>query len=260
MAINRQDWLRSVVPTGTVIAYAGEIPPTGWLLCNGSAISRSANPALFLAIGTSHGIGDGSTTFNLPDYRGTFLRGRVDVTTITASGAVSSNNVTFTNHGINRTGFKIRLQSAGGLTGLALSTDYYTIVVDTNTLAFATTLANAISGTKIAISGAGPLTTVIVQYEDPDYTARTAATVGGNSAGGLGSVQDDQNKPHAHFVHASDNPNNVPTNSTNSLAGGISGLGSFRYSTLAATHSPSSTSAGAESRPKNSLINYIIKY
>lgn len=75
MAINREDWLRSVVPAGTVIAFAGATPPTGWLLCNGSAISRTTYSALFAAIGSAHGSGDGSTTFHLPDYRGRFLRG-----------------------------------------------------------------------------------------------------------------------------------------------------------------------------------------
>jgi microcystin-dependent protein len=75
MAINREDWVRSVVPSGTVIAFAGATPPTGWLLCNGSTISRSAYPALFTAISVAHGSGDGSTTFHLPDYQGRFLRG-----------------------------------------------------------------------------------------------------------------------------------------------------------------------------------------
>ena len=240
--------------TAEVKAYAGSTAPEGYLLCQGQAVSRTTYSALFAVLGTSHGQGDGSTTFNLPDYRGTFLRGRVNVSTVTGSGTVSLNNATFTSHGLNRTGFKVRL-SSGTLSGLAVSTNYFVIVVDSNTLAFATTLANAIAGTKVAISGAN--SAVIVQYEDPDYASRAAATVGGNSAGGLGSVQEDENKPHAHFVHASDNPNNVPTNSVNSLAGGISGIGSFRYSTLPATQSPSSTSVGTESRPKNSLINYI---
>ena len=75
MAINREDWVRSVVPSGTVIAFAGATPPTGWLLCNGSTISRAAYPALFTAISVAHGSGDGSTTFHLPDYQGRFLRG-----------------------------------------------------------------------------------------------------------------------------------------------------------------------------------------
>lgn len=49
--------------------------PSGWLICDGSAVSRSTYADLFLAIGTAYGSGDGTTTFNIPDYRGRFMRG-----------------------------------------------------------------------------------------------------------------------------------------------------------------------------------------
>lgn len=55
---------------GEIKAYAGVTPPTGWMLCNGQEISRSDYQALFNAIGTTYGSGDGSTTFNLPDLSG----------------------------------------------------------------------------------------------------------------------------------------------------------------------------------------------
>lgn len=63
------------VPIGAIIPYAGSTAPFGTLICNGAAISRSAYPELFEAIGTTWGAGDGSTTFNIPDLRGYFLRG-----------------------------------------------------------------------------------------------------------------------------------------------------------------------------------------
>ncbi len=71
-------------PVGSVTAFAGPATPSlgatqglpdGWLLCDGSAVSRSAYARIFAAIGTAHGAGDGSTTFNLPDLRGRFVRG-----------------------------------------------------------------------------------------------------------------------------------------------------------------------------------------
>lgn len=62
-------------PPGAVIAYMGTNAPNGWLLCDGSAISRTQYAALFAVLGTASGVGDGSTTFNLPDCRGLFLRG-----------------------------------------------------------------------------------------------------------------------------------------------------------------------------------------
>lgn len=54
---------------GMIIDYAGENPPEGWLWCDGSEVSRAEYPALFQAIGTKWGAGDGITTFNLPDSR-----------------------------------------------------------------------------------------------------------------------------------------------------------------------------------------------
>ncbi len=63
------------VPTGCQIIGADFNPPTGWLLCNGSAISRSTYAALFAKIGTRYGVGDGSTTFNLPNKVGKVVVG-----------------------------------------------------------------------------------------------------------------------------------------------------------------------------------------
>lgn len=64
------------VPSGTILPFGGATAPSGWLLCDGSAISRSTYAALFSAISTAWGYGDNSTTFNLPDMRGRFPRGR----------------------------------------------------------------------------------------------------------------------------------------------------------------------------------------
>lgn len=58
-----------------MIDFAGSISPSGWMLCYGQAISRATYAALFDIIGTSFGVGDGSTTFNLPDLRGRVVAG-----------------------------------------------------------------------------------------------------------------------------------------------------------------------------------------
>ncbi len=63
------------MPPGCVMAYVANRSPTGWLICNGAAVSRYVYWSLFEVIGTQFGEGDGSTTFNIPDYRGAFLRG-----------------------------------------------------------------------------------------------------------------------------------------------------------------------------------------
>jgi microcystin-dependent protein len=62
-------------PAGTIKGYGGPSAPAGYLLCDGSAVSRTTYSALFAAIGTAFGIGDGSTTFNVPDLRGRVLAG-----------------------------------------------------------------------------------------------------------------------------------------------------------------------------------------
>lgn len=66
----------SGVPVGTIIPFAGNSVPQGYLLCDGSAISRTTYASLFAVIGTIYGTGDGNSTFNLPNYtNGKFLLG-----------------------------------------------------------------------------------------------------------------------------------------------------------------------------------------
>jgi len=62
-------------PSGAIIAFGGATAPAGWLICDGTAVSRATYADLFTAIGTTWGAGDESTTFNVPDLRGAFLRG-----------------------------------------------------------------------------------------------------------------------------------------------------------------------------------------
>ena len=68
------------IPPGTIIAFGGTVAPAGWLLCDGSAVSRTVNANLFAAILINFGGGDGVTTFNLPDLRGRFAWGQDQAT------------------------------------------------------------------------------------------------------------------------------------------------------------------------------------
>lgn len=63
------------VKAGAIADFAGSVAPDGWLICDGSTISRTLYSALFSYCGTTHGVGDGTTTFNIPDCRGEFRRG-----------------------------------------------------------------------------------------------------------------------------------------------------------------------------------------
>lgn len=63
------------MPIGSIIAFAGTTIPNGWLECNGSAVSRTTYADLFSTIGTSHGSGNGTTTFNIPNLKGKTIFG-----------------------------------------------------------------------------------------------------------------------------------------------------------------------------------------
>lgn len=79
-----------LTPPGAVQAFARATPPTGWLRANGAAVSRTTYNALFAAIGTVFGTGDGSSTFNLPDLRGEFIRGLDDGRGVDAGRLIGS--------------------------------------------------------------------------------------------------------------------------------------------------------------------------
>ena len=73
---NAFDTVITFVPSGVIFDYAGATAPTGFLLCDGSAVSRTTYADLFTIIGTTYGAGDGSTTFNLPDCEGRVTAGK----------------------------------------------------------------------------------------------------------------------------------------------------------------------------------------
>ncbi len=145
-------------PSGIILPFGGTSAPTGYLLCDGSAVSRATYSSLFAIIGDNFGQGDGSTTFNLPRGWGNTFRGVAPIPgvssglpSISGSGSViATNNVTFTGHGFYA-GQRVRMVS-GSLTGLTIGTDYYVGVVDANTLYFSTSIGN-VFGTNTTTGG-----------------------------------------------------------------------------------------------------------
>lgn len=93
--------LSAVIPPGTIIHYAGRTVPSGWLICNGANVSRTDYAALFAAIGTIYGTGDGSTTFGLPNLDGRFLEGTTSTSSVGNYRSAGLPNITgsFTSHG-----------------------------------------------------------------------------------------------------------------------------------------------------------------
>jgi microcystin-dependent protein len=98
-------------PTGTIISTALTSAPKGYIECDGSAVSRTTHARLFGELGVIYGNGDGSTTFNLPDYRGQFLRG-YDNTAGTDPDAASR-----TDRGDGTTGDAVGTKQADALQG-----------------------------------------------------------------------------------------------------------------------------------------------
>lgn len=90
------------VPTGSIITYGAAAAPTGWLLCKGTAVSRTTYATLFGIIGVIYGVGDGSTTFNLPDLQDNVAVGQSGTKVIGTTGGAATVNLqhshTVTNH------------------------------------------------------------------------------------------------------------------------------------------------------------------
>ena len=80
-------------PPGTVAAFAGSAAPEGWLLCDGSAVSRTTYADLYAAIGTTYGAGNGSTTFALPDLRGRVPAGANASNALASKAGADSKNI-----------------------------------------------------------------------------------------------------------------------------------------------------------------------
>lgn len=108
-----------LTPPGAVQAFARSTPPTGWLRANGAAVSRTTYNALFAAIGTTFGAGDGSTTFNLPDLRGEFIRGLDDGRGVDAGrliGTAQADALKAHTHGYTKVIEGVVVQSGTGAT------------------------------------------------------------------------------------------------------------------------------------------------
>jgi microcystin-dependent protein len=105
----------AATPTGTVIHVAMNTAPAGYIKANGTAVSRSTYAALFAAIGTTFGTGNGTTTFNVPDLRGEFVRGWDDSRSVDSGrvfGSAQADDFKAHVHGVSSGGDS----NAGGTT------------------------------------------------------------------------------------------------------------------------------------------------
>ena len=175
-----------LAPTGSVIPFAGASAPDYWLLCDGSAVSRTDYSRLFDLVGTTYGDGDGSSTFNVPDLRSRVAigvgQGVFTLDFASTDVNVGTDEITVPTNTSLQTGAKLQLTTTGALpTGLSLATDYYVIRVSAAVIKLATTLANAIAGTAINITAQGSGTNTATV----SYTNQTLGALGGEEAHAL---------------------------------------------------------------------------
>lgn len=237
-------------PSGIIAAYAGASAPAGWLIADGSAVSRTgANAALFAAISTNYGAGDGSTTFNLPDLRG---RAPIGVGTGTkvlslAATAISSNQITVpTNHGLYQG--QTVIFNGSGVTGLTTATQYYVIIVDATHVRLANSQNSANNASPLTISGTPTSANFTITL-----TARTLADVGGEESHALSLVE-----TAAHSHRPASTTSFYVTGSAN---GGLQGGSSANTTQVPAqTSTENSGGDGLHNTMQPFLaLNYIIK-
>jgi microcystin-dependent protein len=171
---------------GELKAFAGSSVPSWaegqWLLCDGSAVSRTAYASLFEAIGETWGVGDGATTFNLPDLRGRALVGLDNM------GGVAANRVTASGSGIDGTA----LGAAGGaethvLTSNEMPAHRHHAFANVDGTGSLNNLSSTNQACKQATVNGVPDFEYVVQGTDADATLGRTSSAGGS--GGHNNMQ-----------------------------------------------------------------------
>lgn len=196
--------------TGMVSLYCGSSTPTGFLDCDGAAVSRATYATLFGVISTAFGAGDGVTTFNVPNFKGATPIGtgqRVKTFTfVDANVNTGTNEITVSSNQYLYHGTPVVLSNSGGAlpTGLSATT-YYVIRVSATVIKLASSVYNANMGTAVGISAAagggthtltltmttravgdegGKETDTTVGIHDHTITAKDDDTTSGGGGGG----------------------------------------------------------------------------
>jgi hypothetical protein len=243
------DTLYSSIPAGTVIESANLTAPTGWLSCNGAAVSRTTYSTLYDAITASHGT----------------------VTITSANPGV----VTLSAHGLS-TGSCIELTTTGTLpTNLSPNTNYYVIYVGADSFRLATSAANAIAGTAIDTSGGSPSGTHTLRHcpygisGASNFLLPNRAAVVGVGAGSqtintrtktavLGLVEEDQMQGHYHNTGI--NQGSTVPYASPYLAGSTESDGTYTTGSPITDKTNGTPRTGSTTRENRIGMNYYIKY
>lgn len=226
--------LSGAVATGAYMPFAGASAPSGYLLCDGSAVSRSTYSGLFAVCGTTYGIGDGSTTFNLPDLRGFIPAGKDDM-----GGSPAGRLSIIQNGNTHNASTTVDTLSSTALLSVGMK------VVGTGIQA-GTTITTIVSATNITLSLAATATaTVSLRF----------GIVDGATLGSTGGAQSHANTIAETAAHTHPGVTTVTTsNSPKSIGTGVN-LG------VDDTNNTGSTGNGRAhpTLPPVIITNYIIK-
>jgi len=232
-----KSYVDQVLPPGSLMAYAASTAPTGWLWCDGTAYSRTTYATLFAAIGTTWGAGDTTTTFNVPDLRGQFMRGYDD-----RAPATSQDTTTFTGTTTN---------ASATISSIS-----------------ATITAYLYAGMKISGTGI-PAGATISTVSSTSITISANATASGTVTITVGrtfaSAQDDFYENHSHAVTDPGHAHSYSIWGERRQA--VGDQSSFWANTGSSTTGSNttgltvntSTTGNSETRPKNYAVLYIIK-
>lgn len=175
------------MPVGTITGYAGATAPSGWLLCDGSAVSRTTYAELFGVVSTTYGSGDGSTTFNVPDSSGFIILATSQAARLAAaalpqyvtslpSSPVDGQTVVYAADASNGVMWTLRYRAAGGT--------YKWEVIGTSDLTAYSTTAVQFTSTTPALLATGDKVTVPLAG---DYVASAGGNIYG-ATGGSNSI------------------------------------------------------------------------
>jgi microcystin-dependent protein len=173
---------------GEMKMFGGASTPTGWAICDGSALSRTTYAALFAAIGTNHGTGDGSTTFNIPDLRGRFALGADGSHALGVSGGAASITISTSNLPSHSHVGSINGSDLGATTDISVgqATTGGTAIADTGSRLTSTLAApNAGSAAIYLPNGTAQTTPVILGGVETHITGTagfTTSSVGSGAA------------------------------------------------------------------------------
>ena len=258
----------TTIPAGVINQYAGATAPSGWLLCDGSAVSRSTYANLFSVLSTNYGAGDGTTTFNLPDLRRRIPVGKGTSDSLGGSDGLAEGSRTLSHthsvpahyHGMG-TGATLNISASGGVTTGIESAGHSHSGTTDNQNALHTHAGSTTSG-EGAHSHTIPGTTASTQNASGEFYRSTAGTAdytlsnGGTHVHTLSTGTESVYHQHTFTTGgvSANHTHSVPNHTHSSASiSGVIGL------VTGGVDGNAAMSSGSATQPYV-IVNHIIKY